>query len=211
MNLPSIPILQDLAARSGRYIAPLLALLALGVSACQPEEQATPSTPNLDKYRLGTFAMEWNGQRLSGDLTKVFCYGDKQQLSDAVATFTFTEHSEDLYERRTLNFYAKGRVGRYEIDTIRPTQIHRLDWPYPEVSYHHQIEYGHVAGVQYFPILEDTIADFIAVDSIVDGVYHGRFQVSLVSVPERRREVPHAPDTVIIRDGRFAMREYTGE
>ena len=211
MNLPSIPILQDLAARSGRYMALLLALLALGVSACQPEEQATPHRPSINDWRLGNFAMDWNGQRLSGDLTSAHCDDNKQHNPKAVASFSFTEHSEDLYERRALHFYAKREVGRYEIDTIRLDHVHPYDWPYPEVSYYHQIEYGHVAGVRYFPILEDTIADFIAVDSIVDGVYHGRFQVSLVSVPERRREVPHAPDTVIIRDGRFAMREYTGE
>lgn len=195
-----------------RLIVLLSVLLVLGLLACQQEEQPQPPPrPTIDDYRLGTFEMELNGERLSGDLTSVSCNVNERLDPNADADFGFTTHSVDLYERRRLFFIAQRRVGRYEIDTIRPDAISPRDWPYTEVLYYHSIEYGHGGGVGYAPILSDTIADFIAVDSIIGGVYFGRFQASFVSLVDTRDEVPYAPDTVIIRNGRFAVREYLGE
>ena len=186
----------------------LLLLGTLGLAACRPEEQL-PTDPT-EGWRLGTFQMNWNGQQIDGNLASIVC--DRTQIDnlETDASFSFTEHTVDMYEQRDLSFMIQRRVGYYEIDTIRPDGTHHDDWPYPEVSYFHDIEFGHVVGVRYLPILHDTIADFIAVDSIVEGVFHGRFQVSLVSELSTRPEVPHAPDTVVIRDGRFDVREYLG-
>ena len=187
-------------------------VLALAAIACEPEEHdQPPPRPSIDDWRLGTFEMEVNGQRFSGDLTSMYRNIDQQNNPEAEASYSFIQHSDDLYERRNLLFYAKGKVGVYRIDTIRPDAILSAEWPYDEVLYHHGIEFGHAGGRGYAPILNDTIADFIAVDSIIGDVYHGRFQVSLVSFPEDRNELPDAPDTVIIRGGRFAIREYLRE
>ena len=177
------------------------------LAACAPKDE--PSTlPSLDDWRLGAFEMTLNGEPLDGTLTSVSRVVAERNNPEADAYFSFTEHTDDLYELRQVRFTIKCKVGHYPIDTIRSDGRHPDEWPYDEVRFYHKIEYGHVSGVEYLPILHDTIADFIAVDSIVGETYYGRFQVSLVSIPERRREVPHAPDTVIIRDGRVAIREY---
>ena len=182
----------------------LVGAVVVGLAACQPEEQRL----GLDDWRLGTFEMTWNGERLEGNLSSISRNVAERDDPEADADFSFTEHSSDLYEQRHLLFTIKCKVGHYAIDTIRPAGTYQSDWPHAEVTYYHDIEHGHISGANYNPILRDTIADFIAVDSIVGGVYHGRFQVSLASWRRDTTNLPHAPDTIVIRDGRFAVREY---
>ena len=202
MNLPN-------HLRGSKSCPRVLLACALGLTlaavACEPEEQG----PNFDDWRLGVFEMTWNGERRGGDLAYINLHVDQRNDVDADARFTFINQSADLYEDQQLLFTIQRKVGRYDVDTILPAGIHPDDWPHPEVRFYYSIEHGHVSGATYAPILHDTIADFIAVDSIVDGLYHGRFQVSLVA-QWRDTINTDAPDTIIIRDGRFATREYRG-
>ena len=210
MNRLSISTTHMLFTRVLRNSALLLAMFVIIFAACNPEAEL-PHEPSIDDWRLGNFELELNGQRLEGNLASTTTNVDDQHDLEANASFHFTAHSADMYELRRLLFTAKRKVGHYMIDTIRPDAVAPVEWDYNQALYHHSLEYGHAGGVFYIPILEDTIADFLALDSIVGGMYYGRFQVSFVSLADTREEIPSAPDTVIIRNGRFAVREYFGE
>ena len=185
----------------------LIHMIAFGTS-CQKED---PSSINQESpIDLGNFSMDFNGITTFGTSCFTYCFDYSECSTSRRSFFTFYNDFPELSHYRNLTFIVPSQVGYYPITILEPSVDFSISASFtePTASLSYSVESGHATGASYLTLLDDSLQDFFAIDSIVEGQYYGRFEASFHRDTSREFLIPSLPDTISITNGKFALREY---